>query len=272
MVSQKRGELAAAVEVDNLTVAYGERVALADVSLAVPSGRLVAVIGPNGAGKSTLFRCLLGVLLPTRGQVRVLGRPPREVRQAIAYVPQHGSTASDFPMTVEEVVLLGSYRRVGWLHRPGRRERDRARQALAQVGLLDRAATLIGRLSGGQRQRVYVARALLQMDDGSAAPGVMVLDEPLAGVDATSSRIVLDLLRGVTAGGTTVLMSTHDLAVAADLADDVLLLNGRLTGFGPPADILTPEVLQATYGGSGALFAGPAMRVLDDPHHHVVAP
>jgi ABC-type Mn2+/Zn2+ transport system ATPase subunit len=261
---------AAAVELVDLTVSYGDRVALDGVSLRVEPGNLVGVIGPNGAGKSTLLKTLLGVLRPTRGAARVFGQEPRAARRRVAYVPQREHVAWDFPISVEEVVLHGSYRRVGWLRRPGRVEREAALAALDRVGMADRRDGQIGELSGGQQQRVFIARALLQLGGLEAGPALMLLDEPLAGVDAGSGETVLGLLRELARAGHTVLMSTHDLNVAAATCDRMLLLNRRVTGYGRPDEVFNPEVLGRTYGDHALVFSSPSMAfgVLDDGAHH----
>ena len=173
------------------TVAYGERVVLESVTIDIAPGVLVGVLGPNGAGKSTLFRMLLGLVTPRTGQVSVYGRAPIEARRDVAYMPQREAIAWDFPITVEDVVLMGSYRRVGWMRRPGRAERELAHAALERVGLIDRRGTQIGLLSGGQQQRVFIARALLQVGEPTSHPRLLLLDEPLSGVDYTNAEIVI---------------------------------------------------------------------------------
>jgi manganese/iron transport system ATP-binding protein len=262
-----------AIEMERVSVSYGGRVALQDVTLGIAPGQLVGIIGPNGAGKSTLLKALLGTVPLSSGRVRVLGEEPTRARRRIAYVPQREQVAWDFPITVEEVVLLGSYRRVGWLRRPGAAERAAAVESLKAVGLADRRDSQIGRLSGGQQQRVFIARALLQLGgpaDLAQIGGVILLDEPMASVDAASGEVVMSVLRGLANAGCTVLMSTHDLNVAATTCDRLLLLNRHLTGFGPPAEVFTAEVLSETYGGHALLFSSGATSfgVLDDGAHH----
>ena len=250
------------------TVAYGERVVLESVTIDIAPGVLVGVLGPNGAGKSTLFRMLLGLVTPRSGQVSVYGRPPAEARRDVAYMPQREVIAWDFPITVEDVVLMGSYRRVGWLRCPGRAERELAHAALERVGLIDRRGTQIGRLSGGQQQRVFIARALLQVGEPSSHPRLLLLDEPLSGVDYTNAEIVIRIIAELAHAGHAILMATHDLNMVATECDQVLLLNGRVEGFGLASDVLTPERLSRVYGVS-ALFGSPgAPRFFDDGAHH----
>ena len=175
----------AAVEVEDLTVAYGERPALWDVDLAVPGWTLMAIVGPNGAGKTTLIKAILGLARPAAGRVLVRGRPYAAERRAVAYVPQRGTVDWDFPTSVLDVVMMGRYGSLGWIRRPGRREREAALEALRKVGMEELAGRQISQLSGGQQQRVFLARALVQDAE------VYLMDEPFQGVDA-----IVEGLRG----------------------------------------------------------------------------
>jgi manganese/iron transport system ATP-binding protein len=226
------------------TVAYGRVPALERVSGRVPAGRTVALIGPNGAGKSTLIRAILGLVPVVSGSVTVLGQTPVRARRDVGYVPQADTLDADFPVSVGQVVLMGRYRRIGWVRRPGAEDRAAAATALDTVGLAHRAKDRFGTLSGGQRQRVLLARAI------AAAPRLLLLDEPFNGVDAVSQDALLAALGKLTAAGTAVVISTHDLALAHLACDDVCLLNRHQFAFGPPAATLTPELLRATYGGA----------------------
>jgi len=232
-----------ALRVEGLGVAYGDRVALRDVSLEMRPGELVSIIGPNGAGKSTLIKAILGVVPAARGDVRVLGRPIHEVHAEVAYVPQREQVDWDFPVTVADVVLMGRTVRLGWLRWPGRRDHALVREALDQVGLLDHAGTPIADLSGGQQQRVFLARALVQQ------ARIMLLDEPLVGVDAASQELILGLLRRLADEGHTIVMATHDLPVAAEISDRLVLLNTRVIADGPPEAVFRPERLAELFGG-----------------------
>jgi manganese/zinc/iron transport system ATP- binding protein len=238
-----------ALEVEDLTVAYGERPALWDVDLEVPAGTLMAVVGPNGAGKTTLIRAVLGLLKPAAGSVRVFGRPYEEQRRLVAYVPQRGSVDWDFPADVLDVVTMGRYGALGWLRRPGRRERDAALAALEHVGLRHLAGRQIGQLSGGQQQRVFLARALVQ--DAQ----VYLMDEPFQGVDATSERAIITLLQELRSQGRTVVAVHHDLQTVAEYFDSVTLLNVRRVASGPVDEVFTEENLRATYGGREGFLA-----------------
>ena len=184
-----------AIEVHDLTVAYRDKPALWDIDLTVPPGVLVGVVGPNGAGKTTLLKSMLGLIRPVSGEVLIHGQPYEANKQAVAYVPQRGSVDWDFPTTVFDVVLMGTYGQLGWFRRPGVLQKEATTEALQKVGMAEFADRQIRQLSGGQQQRVFLARALVQQ-----AP-VYFMDEPFQGVDAVTERAVVDLLRD---GGRTV--------------------------------------------------------------------
>ena len=233
----------AGLEFHDVTVAYGRRPVLWNVDLTVPGACLFGIIGPNGAGKSTLLKAALGLVPLAGGEVRILGAPLEQVRARVGYVPQRESVDWDFPVTVTDVVLMGTYARLGWLRRPGPRERSLAAECLDRVGLADVADRQIGRLSGGQQQRVFLARALAQEAD------VYFLDEPMAGVDARSQERIFRVLAELRAEGRLVVMVHHDLRSAGDWFDAVALIDMRLVAAGPVAEVLTPENLRRTYAG-----------------------
>lgn len=232
-----------AIEVDDLTVAYGEQPVLWDLDVAVPSGVLMAIVGPNGAGKSTLLKAILGLVRPAAGQVLIHGRPYAEQRRLTAYVPQRGSVDWDFPTTVLDVVMMGRYGALGWFRRPGRKERDQAMAALAQVEMEEFADRQISQLSGGQQQRVFLARALVQ--DAQ----VYFMDEPFQGVDAKTERAIIEVLKLLRADGRTVVVVHHDLETVPEYFEWVLLLNVRRIALGPVQEVFTEENLRRTYGG-----------------------
>jgi manganese/zinc/iron transport system ATP- binding protein len=233
----------AGLEFHDVTVAYGRRPVLWNVDLTVPGACLFGIIGPNGAGKSTLLKAALGLVPLAGGEVRILGAPLEQVRSRVGYVPQRESVDWDFPVTVTDVVLMGTYARLGWLRRPGPRERSLAAECLDRVGLSDVADRQIGRLSGGQQQRVFLARALAQQAD------VYFLDEPMAGVDARSQERIFRVLSDLRAEGRLVVIVHHDLRSVAEWFDAVALIDMRLVATGPVAVVLTPENLRRTYAG-----------------------
>jgi manganese/iron transport system ATP-binding protein/manganese/zinc/iron transport system ATP- binding protein len=240
------------VAADHLSASYGPGVpALEDVTFSAGPGEVVGVLGPNGGGKTTLFRALLGELPPRSGDVRLAARP--------AYVPQTERARLDFPVSAQDVALMGAYPRAAWWRPLARAERHAALNALDRVGLRDRAREPFGSLSGGQRQRVLIARALVQ-----DAP-VLLLDEPFSGVDRVSEERIARVLRELRDDGRALLIATHDVEQARDF-DQVLCLNRRQVAFGPPAEILTTETLEATYGAEIVVLAegGRAVAV----HHH----
>jgi len=232
-----------AIEVHDLTVAYREKPVLWDVDLEVPRGVLMAIVGPNGAGKSTLIKAMLGLVRAAAGEVRVHGRPYREQRRLVAYVPQRGSVDWDFPTSVLDVVMMGRYGALGWLRRPGRREHEMAMAALAKVGMQDFAARQISQLSGGQQQRVFLARALVQDAE------LYLMDEPFQGVDAKTERAIVTVLQDLRAQGKTVVVVHHDLETVPEYFDWTLILNVRRIAAGPVEQVFTGENLRVAYGG-----------------------
>jgi len=247
-----------ALEFHDLTVAYHTKPVLWDVDLSVPEGRLVAVVGPNGAGKSTLLKAALDLVPLVSGYARVFGRPYAEVRDRVAYVPQRESVDWDFPASVEDVVLMGRYGRAGWFRRPGRADREAAREALRRVGMLELAGRQISRLSGGQQQRTFLARALAQN------ASLYLMDEPFAGVDAVTERSIIAILRELRDAGRAAVCVHHDLQTVPDYFDWVVLLNMRLVAAGPVVEVFTPEKLQQTYGGRLHILETAATRLLKE--------
>jgi ABC-type Mn2+/Zn2+ transport system ATPase subunit len=223
---------------------------LRDVTFAAQAGRAIGVLAPNGGGKTTLFRTLLGELRPSAGRVEVTARA--------ASVPQGDHARLDFPVSALDVALMGAYARTPWWRRIARADREAARSALDRVGLLDRAGIRYGELSGGQRRRVLIARALVQ------DAGLLVLDEPFAGVDRASEERILEVLDALLAEDRTLLVATHDIDQARRW-DAVLCLNGRQVAFGPPAEVLVPSVLHETYGSELVVLDGE--HVVASPHH-----
>ena len=240
---------ASAIEVTDLTVAYNEKPVLWDVDLSVPPGVLMAIVGPNGAGKTTLIKAILGLIPPVAGQVAIFGRPYAEQRRQVGYVPQRGSVDWDFPTSVLDVVMMGRYGALGWIKRPGKAERAAALESLTKVGMEQFAGRQISQLSGGQQQRVFLARALVQ------DARVYLMDEPFQGVDATTERAIIELLRDLRASGKTVVAVHHDLQTVPEYFDWVTLMNVRKIASGPVDDVFTEQNLRLTYGGRVAFLS-----------------
>jgi manganese/zinc/iron transport system ATP- binding protein len=238
-----------AIEVSDLTVAYRDRPVLWDIDLDVPSGVLMAIVGPNGAGKTTLIKAILGLIPRAAGQVLIYGKPYEEQRHLVGYVPQRGSVDWDFPSNVLDVVLMGRYGDLGWLRRPGRKERKLACEALEKVAMLQFADRQISQLSGGQQQRVFLARALVQ--DAQ----VYFMDEPFQGVDITTEKAIITLLKELRSAGKTVVVVHHDVQTVTEYFDWVTLLNVRRIASGKVDDVFTDDNLRTAYGGRVA-FAG----------------
>ncbi|MBO2990051.1 metal ABC transporter ATP-binding protein [Leucobacter tardus] len=201
----------------------------------------MGIVGPNGAGKSTLIKAMLGLVAPLTGRSEFFGAPLRRVRQRVGYMPQSTSVDWDFPTTVLDVAMMGTYGRLGWIRRPGAAERARAGEALEQTGIADLAVRQIGELSGGQRQRVFLARALAQ------DPDLFFMDEPFQGVDAKSQGAIVSVLHRLREAGKTVVIVHHDLATVREYCDHVTLLNGRVIASGPVDEVFTTELIRATY-------------------------
>jgi manganese/zinc/iron transport system ATP- binding protein len=232
-----------ALETHDLTVAYHQRPVLYGVDLAVPPGRLVGVMGPNGAGKSTLIKAIMGIIPPVGGWVKIFGEPAKRALTRVGYVPQRESVDWDFPVNVMDVVLMGRYGRLGLGRRPGKKDREIARTCLEKLGMLPYADRQISNLSGGQQQRVFLARALAQESD------LYLMDEPFAGVDATTEAAIVALLQELKERGKTIIVVHHDLTSARQYFDMMVLINMRLVAFGDTEDVFTTELLQKTYGG-----------------------
>ncbi|WP_424766403.1 metal ABC transporter ATP-binding protein [Paenibacillus sp. sgz302251] len=234
---------AAPLVIHGLSVAYQKKPVLRNVSFEVNEGELIGVIGPNGAGKSTLMKAALGLIPSISGEVLVYGKPYKQQRKLIGYVPQRESVDWDFPTNALDVVLMGRYGHLGWFRRPGAKEKAIAMECLSKVGMADFAGRQISQLSGGQQQRVFLARALAQ--DAT----LYFMDEPFAGVDAATEKAIITLLQELKLQGKTVIVVHHDLATVQDYFDSVLLLNVELQAYGPTDQTFTQEQLQRTYGG-----------------------
>lgn len=230
------------LDVSGLAVRYDGHAALEDISFQLHAGERIAVVGPNGAGKSTLFKVLAGVLNPTQGEVRIYGTQPGG-HICIAYLPQRSQYDWRFPVTVGDVVMMGRIAKLGLFGWPRKHDWEFVHDSLATVGISDLSMRQIGELSGGQQQRMFIARALAQEAE------LMLMDEPLTGLDTPSQEGLLSLLGELQGKGVTVMVATHDLDQAVQYFDRILLLNHRLIGFGPAADVLSPDALLQAYGG-----------------------
>jgi ABC-type Mn2+/Zn2+ transport system ATPase subunit len=244
----------ALVRVSGLEAGYATgRSAISGLEFTVAAGEQLAVLGPNGGGKTTLFRALLDELPYRRGEIEVGGE--------VAYVPQTERSRLDFPIDALGVVLMGTYGSTPWYRRVGAEQRASARAALARVGLADRERTQFGALSGGQRQRVLLARALAR------EARILLLDEPLSGVDRRSTERLLSVLGELRAEGRAVLLATHDIQQARD-SDTVLCINHHQTAFGPPEEALTTDALELTYGGELIVLPDGGRAVVVQHHAH----
>nr|WP_203593589.1 anchored repeat-type ABC transporter ATP-binding subunit [Streptomyces sp. SID9124] len=230
------------MDVRGVAVELGGRLALVDVDLTVSTGELVGLIGPNGAGKTTLLRSVLGLLTPQTGTVLLDGRPAAKQRGTIGYVPQRHEFAWDFPLSVEKAVLTGRTHRIGWLRRAGAGDREAVDEALELVAMTALRHRPIGELSGGQRQRVLVARAL------ALRPTLMLLDEPFTGLDVPTQELLTALFLQLRTEGKALLMTTHDLPAAADMASRICLLNRTVIADGPPETLRDPAVWLQAFG------------------------
>lgn len=234
--------------VDNIQVELGGEEVLSDVSFSVDEGTLIGVIGPNGAGKSTLFNTIIGLTPMQAGRVELFGSRPHKVRGRVSYVPQREQINWRFPITAQEVVTLGRNRRIGWLKRPGIRDKEMVQNSLQRVDMWDRRNSLISELSGGQRQRVFVARALAQEAD------MLLLDEAFSGVDVASQEGLVSVLLGLRDQGKTILMATHELTTLARCCDKLLCINRHVCAFDTPERAFAPDVLEELYGAHGVTY------------------
>lgn len=218
--------------------------AVQDISLQLALGERVALVGPNGAGKSTLFKLIVGIIKPSQGEIQVFGRAP-ENHTCIAYVPQRNEINWGFPATVSDVVLMGRTGRIGFGRWPSGRDRTIVQESLTRVRADHLATKQIAELSGGQQQRVFIARALAQQTE------LLLLDEPLAGLDTPSQETIFEILDSLRGDGVTVMMATHNLELAEERFDRIVLLNHRLVAVDVPEKCLTAVNIRAAYGGGG---------------------
>lgn len=231
---------APAIRVEDLTTGYHDGPVLEHINLSVVSGSLVGLIGPNGSGKSTLFKSMTGLQPAWQGRVFIDGRRGKPGPE-VAYVPQTETVDWSFPVTAGQVVMMGRYPRLGFIRWPGKSDHEIVDRSLEMVGMAGFKERQIGQLSGGQRQRVFLARALAQ------EPSILLLDEPVSGVDATTQHQIFELLDKLCETGVTTIVASHDLSCVAQRFDHVLLLNKTVHGYGPPEDVLTQDLLNQTF-------------------------
>ncbi len=229
------------IHVEDLTAAYEASPVLWDVDVDIVENSITAIVGPNGAGKSTLLKCILDFVKPLSGVVTLFDLPLKQALSKLAYVPQHSSVNWDFPITVFDVVLMGQYQSIGWFKRPGKKEKEKAISALEEMKLIELKDRQISQLSGGQRQRVFIARALCQDAD------LLIMDEPLAGVDKTSEKIIMDKVKDLKKKGKTIVCVHHDLNTLRTYFDHVVLINKYVIAQGEIETTLTEENLSKTY-------------------------
>lgn len=235
-----------AIHIEQLTVAYQAVPVLWQVGLNIQKGKRTAIIGPNGAGKSTLIKSILGLMTPLTGEVDFSVKDGewaeyKSIKKSVAYVPQKSSVDWDFPTTVLDVVVMGRYGHLGWFKRPGKKDTALAEEMLVKVGMHSFKDRQISQLSGGQRQRVFLARALVQQAE------IYLLDEPLAGVDMKSEKVIMELLEELSSAGKTVIVVHHDLQTVKEYFDEVVFLNREVVAAGSVATTFTEDIIEETY-------------------------
>lgn len=227
--------------VKDLTVSYDIKPVLWDIDLKIEKGTLLAIVGPNGAGKTTLIKAILNLIKPITGTISYFGKPYKEIYKSISYVPQRGSVDWDFPTTVFDVVLMGTYGSLGWIKRPGKKEKEKAKKALYKLGMLDYKDRQISELSGGQQQRVFLARSLVQGAE------IYFLDEPYQGVDAKTEAVIANTLKELKEEGKTIIVVHHDLKTVPVYFDSVALINKEVMAYGKVSEVFNDENIKKTY-------------------------
>ena len=243
------------LEVENISVGYGDKIVLQNVSFQVQHGASIAVVGPNGAGKSTLFKALVGLLPLQSGHILIHGLPLGNHKDCVAYIPQREEVDWRFPVTVSDVVMMGRFNTRGWFARPNRADREAVERSLVEMDIADLSKVSISDLSGGQQQRVFLARAIAQ------EPHILLMDEPFNGVDVTTQEATINLLSHLHERQVTAIISTHDLNLAATRFETVLLINKTLVAYGPAREVLTQENLARAFGSSLLVMENGSMLV-----------
>ncbi|HSJ67446.1 MAG TPA: metal ABC transporter ATP-binding protein [Anditalea sp.] len=237
------------LEIHDLTVSYGKNPILWNIDFSLPHGILAGIIGPNGAGKSSLIKAIMGLLEVNSGYIRVFDSEMDTVRKKISYVPQRESVDWDFPASALDIVMMGTYHKLGLFNRPGKKEKALAIKCLEKVDMANFQERQISELSGGQQQRVFIARALAQEAD------IYFMDEPFAGVDISTENTIVELLKEMTKAGKTVIVVHHDIHSASRYFDWIIMLNMHLIASGPTDQVLTEQLLQKTFGGKLSLLS-----------------
>jgi len=238
-----------AIEIHDLTVSYQKKPVLWGIDCEIPEGEMTAIIGPNGAGKSTLIKSMLGLIPHASGYALFWGKSITETRSKISYMPQRESVDWDFPINVEQVVMMGRNQSIGLFKKPRAADHALVSQALRQVGLESFSKRQISELSGGQQQRVFLARALVQDAD------LYIMDEPFAGVDIGTEEMIMNVLHSMKSAGKTIVAIHHDLLSVSQHFDNALLLNLRKIAFGKTSEVLKDPILQETYGGKLSILS-----------------
>jgi ABC-type Mn2+/Zn2+ transport system ATPase subunit len=256
----------ARLDIKHVSAGYNGADAISNLTLQIPHGSQAAIVGPNGAGKSTLFKVLVGLLPVRKGSIQIHCQPIGQHRDCVAYIPQREEVDWKFPVTVRDVISMGRFAHIGFLGAIGNNDRMVVEECLRKMDLTELAEVPVGDLSGGQQQRVFLARALAQ------EPHILLMDEPFTGVDATTTETTLNLLKELRKDRVTVLVSTHDLNLAAEHFELIVLLNKKLIAFGPPEKVLTTETLKAAFGErlvdvDGALLVDDCCPPGSEHHH-----
>lgn len=231
------------ISVKNLTVSYQKKPAIKSINLKITEGSIVGIIGPNGAGKSTLIKAILGLLPYDTGEVKIFGKNLNESRKRISYIPQREQFDWDFPINVEDVVMMGRYSHLGMFSFPGKKDKEIVQEKIQKVGMQDFRTRQIRNLSGGQQQRIFLARALAQESD------IYLMDEPFVGVDAKTERTIFDLMNELKEQNKTILVVHHDLGKVTEYFDKLILINQTLVAYGDTDLVFNKELISKTYGG-----------------------
>lgn len=230
------------ISVKNLTVSYQKKPAIKSINLKITEGSIVGIIGPNGAGKSTLIKAILGLLPYDTGEVKIFGKNLDESRKRISYIPQREQFDWDFPINVEDVVMMGRYSHLGMFSFPGKKDKEIVQEKIQKVGMQDFRTRQIRNLSGGQQQRIFLARALAQESD------IYLMDEPFVGVDAKTERTIFDLMNELREEKKTILVVHHDLGKVTEYFDKLILINQTLVAYGDTDLVFNKELISKTYG------------------------